>query len=487
MAALEVNPWVYILKSRKLGMTTIIAAVNFWSALFTPNFCVLVLAHTDSAAKAIFKIYMRFYNNLPPFLKFPKKLLNKHELELDHGGYIVAGTSGSESARGATFHALHFSEFAQYEDIDAIIASALSTAGKNPRVALESTANGLNTAFSIWQGNNGYQKVFISWLDAEDAREKKVPEWIPKEIDSLRVKYQLDNEQLYWAVDTYLTRCAANWNTFLQEYPPEAHLAFISSGRKFFNITFPHSKPKEGYIQYQEPKKYRAYTIGVDTASGSEHGDYSSFAVLDVTDKKQPSMVASYYQHVAPAEFSQRVYKEAKLYGALVCVESNSYGLSVIEGLVGLEYGNLYRRTKYDRITKRWTENIGFSTNKATRSVLLSKLQEYVAKGWMPVIDETLKSEINCFVFNKSGKPQAETGKHDDMIMATALALVAMNQVEPEQELKRKRAPGNLQEVLQFERQTGKLYRKSRDIFPEEEQNPLGRDDRSAPLSAITR
>ena len=71
--------------------------------------------------------------------------------------------------------------------------------------------------------------------------------------------------------------------------------------------------------------------------------------------------------------------------------------------------------------------------------------------------------------------------------MATALALVAMNQVEPEQELKRKRAPGNLQEVLQFERQTGKLYRKSRDIFPEEEQNPLGRDDRSAPLSAITR
>ena len=486
MGALEENPWVYVLKSRKLGMTTIIAAVNFWSALFTPNFCVLVLAHTDSAAKAIFKIYMRFYNNLPAFLKFPKKLLNKHELEFEHGGYIVAGTSGSESARGATFHALHFSEFAQYEDIDAIIASALSTAGKNPRVALESTANGLNTAFNIWNGNNGYKKVFISWLDAEDARETKKPEWIPKELQALQVTYKLDKPQLYWAVDTYLTRCAANWNTFLQEYPPEAHLAFISSGRKFFNITFPHSKAQEGYIQYQEPQKYRAYTIGVDTASGSEYGDYSSFVVLDATDKKKPHIVSTYYQHSAPAEFTQRVLKEAKAYNAVACVESNSYGLSVIEGLVAAEYGNLYRRTKYDRVTKRWTENIGFSTNKATRSVLLSKLQEYIAKGMLPVIDETLKSEINCFVFNKAGKPTAETGKHDDMIMATALALTAMDQSEPDQELKRKTAPRSVQEILQFELQTGKLYRKSRDSFPDEA-HPLGRDDVSSPMSAITR
>ena len=486
MSALSKNPWVYVLKSRKLGITTIIAAVNFWSALFTPNFCVLVLAHTDSAAKAIFKIYMRFYTNLPPFLKFQKKLLNKHELEFEHGGYIVAGTSGSESARGATFHALHFSEFSQYENIDAIIASAMSTAGKNPRVALETTANGLNQAFNIWNGNNGYQKVFISWLDAEDAKEKKKPEWMPKELKNLQTKYKLTQEQVNWATDTYLTRCAANWNIFLQEYPPEAHLAFISSGRKFFNITFPQSKPKPGYMMYEKPKKYRAYAIGVDTASGSEYGDFSSFVVIDCTDKKKPHIVSTLYQHVAPAEFTQRVLKEAKLYKALVCVESNSYGLSVIEGLVAAEYGDLYRRTKYDRITKRWTENVGFSTNKATRSILLSKLQEYVAKGWLPIIDETLKSEINSFVFNKSGKPTAETGKHDDMIMATALALTAMDQVEPEREIKRRQAPRTVQEMLQFEMQTGKLYKKSGDMFPQED-NPFDKEHGSAPMTAITR
>ena len=484
MKALGENPWVYVLKSRKLGITTIIAAVNFWSTLFTPNFCTLVLAHTDAAAKAIFKIYTRFYAHLPPFLKFPYKIMNKHELELEHGGYIVAGTSGSESARGATFHALHFSEFAQYENIDSIIASALSTAGKNPRVALETTANGLNPAFEIWNGQNGYKKIFISWLDAEDSREKKKPEWMPKEIQNLQLQYGLSSEQAYWAADTYLTRCAANWNTFLQEYPPEAHLAFISSGRKFFNTAYPHARPKEGYTQYVEPKKYRAYTIGVDTASGSEHGDYSSFVTLDVTNKKNPRIVSTYYERIAPSEFTRRVLKEAKLYSALVCVESNSYGLSVIEGLLHHEYGLLYRRTKYDRATKRWSENIGFSTNVATRSILMAKLQENISRNRLEVIDETLKYEMNSFVFSSRGKPMAQNGKHDDMIMATALALVAIEQIEPDQELKKKRAPSSILETLQFELQTGKLFNKNRDTFPEEP-SPLDKNRGSAPMGDV--
>ena len=44
MANLEENPWVYILKARQLGMTTVVAARNFWRALLTPNFKVGVLA-----------------------------------------------------------------------------------------------------------------------------------------------------------------------------------------------------------------------------------------------------------------------------------------------------------------------------------------------------------------------------------------------------------------------------------------------------------
>ena len=249
------NPWVYVLKSRKLGITTFEAAINFHRTLFTPNYQCLVLAHTDSAAKAIFRIYQRFYDMLPGFLKFDLKRQNKHELQFAHGGYILAATAGSDSARGSTYQAIHCSEFAQYESIQELIASAMSTAGQNASVTLETTARGLNAAHKIWEEPNGFEKLFISWREQEDARSRKKPEWIPKEIEDLAKEYALDKYQTYWAAVTYATRCAANWNTFLQEYPPEAHLAFISSGKKFFNRIYPHAKSPPGYHQYMEPQR----------------------------------------------------------------------------------------------------------------------------------------------------------------------------------------------------------------------------------------
>jgi hypothetical protein len=463
------NPWVYVLKGRKRGLTTIIAALNFHSALFTPYHYTLVLAHTENAAKSIFRIYSRFYENLPAFLKFPVKLQNKHELEFEHGGYICAATAGSDSARGGTYQAIHCSEFAMYENIEALIASALNTAGENPRVTLETTANGLNDAHRIWSSQGGFEKLFISWLNDEDAFSKKKPEWVPKEIAELAVTYKLTQRQLNWAADTYLTRCAANWNTFLQEYPPEAHLAFISSGKRFFNHAYAHAKPQPGYSRYQEPLRYRAYVMGVDTASGSEHGDYSAWCLLDCTNKRKPEIVSTFYEKISPSAFAQRVKDEAEAYNALVCVESNSYGLSIIEYLVNMEYVHLYRRVKYDAATDRYTHNIGFATTSSTRSILMARIQEYISQKWLDPIDGTLQAEMNTFVFNKSGKPTAEVGKHDDLVMATALALVAFDQVDAEQEIKQRKAPRSVAEVLQFEMQTGRLYRKSKDLFGEDD------------------
>jgi len=459
------NPWVYVLKARKLGMTTIIAAYNFWSALFTKNYSVLVMAHTDPAAKAIFNIYRKFYDNLPPFLQFDWDLLNKHEIRFKHGGYINAATAGSEGARGQTYQSIHCSEFAMYENIEALIAAALSTAGNNARVVLETTANGLNDAAKIWNDENGFEKLFISWMDAEDTKKFLKPKWVPQPIVDLGETYKLSQQRVYWAAETFATKCAANWNTFMQEYPPEAHMAFITSGKKFFNRSYPHVKATPGYRQYQEPQQYRAYVMGVDVASGSEHGDYSAFCVLDCTDKKSPKIVSTLYNKMAPAEFAANVLKEAKKYNALVCVESNSYGLSVIEYLVAEEYVHMYRRVKYDTAKNRYTENLGFNTNKSTRSVLIARMQEYISREWLKPIDFTLQSEINTFVFNKSGKPEAEIGRHDDMIMACALALISIDQVDAEQEIKTKKAPTTIKDMLTFERQTGRLFKNSGHLF----------------------
>ena len=270
----------------------------------------------------------------------------------------------------------------------------------------------------------------------------------------------------------------------LQEYPLEPDLAFISSGRRFFTThLYPHAVAFEGYEQYASPQQYHVYSLGVDTASGSAEGDYSAFCMLDVTDKRAPRIASSFYARIPPAEFSRQVLIEAKKYNALIVPESNSYGLSIIEYLIQEAYGFLYRRVKYDKMANRYTENLGFNTNVSTRSILLARLQEYVAREWLLVSDERLKAEINTFVFSKTGRPEADGGHHDDMVFATGLALMGLQQIDDVKEhVQLKNRPGSLSEMLQYEVSTGQLYSKTSDKFHE----PLGMEgDDLAPPGAM--
>ena len=467
MEAEKLNPWQYVLKGRKLGLTTIIAARNFWKSLFTPNFSSLVLAHTDDSAKAIFRIYKRFYKHLPPLLQFSIAQENLHEMIFEHGGRIVASTAGSEGLRGDTFQAIHCSEFAMYSDIQSTVAAALNTAGENASVALETTAKGMNDAHKIWYGANGFNKLFISWADSPECRSTGEPDFIPLELKDLASEHKLSIGSVNWGAYTYITRCASDWNTFCQEYPVTADLAFITSGRRFFTShIFLHAKAHEGYEQYVKPSKYCIYTLGVDTASGSLEGDYSSFVMLDVTRKREPKIVSTFYGKLPPTEFARQVLIEAKKYNALIVPESNSYGLSIIEYLVAKQYGYMYRRTKYDSISKRWQESMGFHTSMNTRSVLLARMQEYVSREWLRVTDERLKDEINTFVFSNSNKPEAEVGRHDDMIFACALALIGMEQVDHiKDDLRRDLRPTNVAQMLEFELSTGQLFSQAKSEF----------------------
>jgi hypothetical protein len=172
--------------------------------------------------------------------------------------------------------------------------------------------------------------------------------------------------------------------------------------------------------------------------------------------------------------------EEAAKYEALVTVESNSYGLSILEYLTQKEWAYLYRRTKYDKMGDRWTESLGFSTTAGTRGLLLSRLQEYTSNTWLTIRDDRLKYEINTFMFNDSGKPEASNGKHDDMIFATALALIGMDQLDQVQEVIQRERPRNIKEMLQFERSTGSLYMESIEEFPVDEEM-----EGDSPLSSL--
>jgi len=453
---------VFDLKARQLGGTTGVAAYAFWHAYFQPNFRVGVMAQSRESAEQIFEIYRRFYTNLPSWMVFPTEKSSVREMLFFHGGMIRVFTANTQSSRGTTYNFLHCSEFAFYSDVERTIQAAFQTATPDAIVVMETTANGLNHAHDLWAGENGYKKVFMPWTCAAEYALDSRPGGLTNAVPSKWKEYAADNKltrkQLYWAFNTYRTKCGSNWQTFHQEYPATAEMAFITSGERFFSVVFPHVRATAGYRRYGEPQKYHVYAMGVDTAAGSPSGDYSSYCVMDITDKDKPQCVSTYYGRLSPSEFSDKVHKEAKHWGALVVAESNSYGLSVIEFLIGEGYANLYRRTQFDRMAKRWKEELGFATTMATRPVLLSRLHKFISEERLAINDDRMKAEINTFVYDKRGKPQADRGKHDDMVFAWALALAGLDQIDAVREEKLAVRPSTLREILAYEMATGKVF-----------------------------
>jgi len=453
---LEKSPWQIVLKARQLGSSTIIAAYYFWKTLFTPNERTLVLAHTRAAVKNIYRIYKTFYENLPAFLQFDTKTSSANEIVFFHGGTIRIDTASSQNVRGSTYTNIHCSEAAFWKDISTAVAAAFQTATGNSHIVLETTANGVNEFFQMWNdANNGFTKTFLSWLDEPEYIRKSNNFEPTKQLKDYAEKHGLAQERLNWAAETLSVLCANNWHTFLQEYAIDPVTCFISSGTRFFNKAYPMSKFEEGYFVYGKRNKYCAYAIGADIASGSPTGDYSSFCVLDVTNKKDIKIVATYLERITPGAFSERLYKEYLKWNAVVVIESNSYGLSVIENMRTFGCSHLYTKVIHDQVSKVFTETFGFVTSKQTRPILLSKMQEYVNRSYLKVTDERLKYQMNTFVYSTTGRPDHSPGSHDDLIFATSLALQGIDQATMEVMTTFREQPSNMRERLELELRTG--------------------------------
>ena len=463
---LEKNPWLFTLKARQLGMSTAIAARLFWKVLFTPNFKCAVIAHTHPAVKNIFEIYRRFYHNLPKFLQFKYDASSTNELKFFHGGSLKVSSASSSHFRGSTFHAIHVSELCFYTNLKESIAAIFQTLTDNAEIIIETTANGLNEGYQLWMEDNGFDKFFIPWFKDKNYR-NTVPlvnktGW---ELD-YQNDFGLNERQIAWVRKTIDTKCAGDINIFHQEYPASPELAFITTGTKFFRHNYPEALmvSDEGLIEYTPPREYRSYIMGIDTAGGSPDGDYSAAVVIDVTNNLAMEVVATYYAHKPISVFAEDTLGLANRYNALVVIESNNHGVAVIEKFQMANYAHLFRRVTYDKAGDRYIEKLGFNTSAQTRPLMLSRLQEHINKMSLAPVCQRLKYEINSFVYNQQGRPEAAAGQYDDLVFSAALAVMGLDQADYYiQERTKGRRPRTMEEKLKFELNTGQLYSEQSD------------------------
>ena len=120
---------VVVLKSRRLGISTYVAGRFTHQLVFSKHRNANVTTHKSDASQTVFKIYKRYLDNLPNILKPNLKSNNTSKVEFDGTDcHIEIATANSpDTGRGSTYHFMHLSEVAAWENGAEICAGLLQT------------------------------------------------------------------------------------------------------------------------------------------------------------------------------------------------------------------------------------------------------------------------------------------------------------------------------------------------------------------------
>lgn len=191
---------------------------------------------------------------------------------------------------------------------------------------------------------------------------------------------------------------------------------FDENKNKISNIQF--IDDKDGYIDlYELPKENYPYVLSGDTSG--EGSDYFTGQVLENTTGKQ---VAKLRKQFDADEYTRQMYCLGMYYNeALIGIETN-FDTFPIKKLLEYGYKKQYVRAKEDTYTGKHDKSYGFRTDKITRPLILSILQSIVNDHIELINDRETLEEMLVFIRNEKGRPEAQEGCHDDLVIALAIA-----------------------------------------------------------------
>jgi len=175
---------------------------------------------------------------------------------------------------------------------------------------------------------------------------------------------------------------------------------------------------KQGHVKiFCKPVSGHPYVIGGDTAG--EGSDYFTAQVLDNSTGEQVAVLKTQFDE---GIYARDLYCLGKYYNnALLAPEAN-FSTYPIKELERLGYTNMYVRQGEDTYTGRLKQSFGFRTDKVTRPLIIAGLVEIMREHPELVNDVDTLYEMLTFVRNEKGRPEAQSGAHDDLIMALGIA-----------------------------------------------------------------
>ena len=139
-------------------------------------------------------------------------------------------------------------------------------------------------------------------------------------------------------------------------------------------------------------------------------------------------IIGEYMGKPTPDLYANMLNQVGREFGnAMLVVENNSIGYTVIDKLVEYGYPNLYYSIKstHEYIDQHLGEHksgaiAGFSTTSKTRPLIVAKLEEFMRNKLVKTYSSRLANEFRTFIWY-NGKPQAMRGYNDDLVMALAI------------------------------------------------------------------
>jgi phage terminase large subunit len=181
------------------------------------------------------------------------------------------------------------------------------------------------------------------------------------------------------------------------------------------------------FRRYRQYQKGEFIIVAADTSSGG--GDFSCAQFLSKTNLDVPVV---YHSKMTATEMTplialelEKIYKETGI-KPVVAYETNNGGVFELQRLSTLNRNGDW--TMYTQKTLGTTEGLettekyGFSTNSATRPAMLQLLKEAIDNQLIIIYDKLTINEMFSFIIKPNGKPEAEQGAHDDLVMSLAIA-----------------------------------------------------------------
>jgi hypothetical protein len=330
---------------------------------------------------------------------------------------------------------------------------------------------------------NGWIKIFCPWHHCTDYSLTRTPStqsWFdhtdprfanlrPRE-EVGRIRFGWSAEQIAWRRMKILSELNGDEHLFDRDFPESEEAAFGASGSAALDaeglqalramsqnvepmygdivsstahksaLFAPTTREQGSVWIWDQPVVGARYLVAVDPMSGKSDitgsGEKDRNSVLVLRDAMlqpggllvPPKLVA---RIAPPNQWDDKVIARwialLSLYygGAIVVVEANCGG-GIIEELRDSYATPLLHRPEFNKTTQRQETRLGWWTDKISRRIMISELQDHVRERKIHIPCRHTVAELASLIIDHDGQVRAPGRHHDDDALALAMALACL-------------------------------------------------------------